>query len=148
MCVRIDEVPVDYDPARLEAVRAKLGLKLVVLFGSRATGSPPPAPDSDLDLAVLGSRAGPPLRSWNCYQELAEVFGGVNLDLVLLHGADPLLRYEIMSRGTLLCGDIDEFLEYRAFAFRDFVDSADLRALEETLFRKKMSYLLETRGAS
>jgi predicted nucleotidyltransferase len=148
MCVRIDEVPVDYDPARLEAVRAKLGLKLVVLFGSRATGSPPPAPDSDLDLAVLGSRAGPPLRSWNCYQELAEVFGGVNLDLVLLHGADPLLRYEIMSRGTLLCGDSDEFLEYRAFAFRDFVDSEDLRGLERTLFRKKMGYLTRARGAS
>jgi hypothetical protein len=34
-----------------------------------------------------------------------------------------------------------DFLEYRAFAYRDFVDSASLRAVEKVLFRKKMKYL-------
>ncbi len=129
------------DQAKLVTVSRKLGLRLVVLFGSRATGSPPPAPDSDLDLAVLGSRAGPPITLRSCYEELAEVFEEFDLDLLLLHEADPLLRYEVMQRGTLLYGDPDEFLEYRAFAFRDFVDSADLRELEDKLFRKKLEFL-------
>jgi uncharacterized protein len=129
------------DQQKLEAVGRKLGLRLVVLFGSRATGSPPPTPESDLDVAVLGSRTGPPLTLWSCHQELAEAFEGFDLDLLLLHEADPLVRYEVMRQATLLYGDPDEFLEYRAFAFRDFVDSADLRELEDALFRKKLEFL-------
>ncbi len=50
-----------------------------------------------------------------------------------------------MRAGVLLWGDVDDFLEYKVFAYRDFVDSADLRELEEALFRKKMAYI---RGAS
>ena len=44
-----------YDPSHLAAVCRELGLRLLVLYGSRATGTPPPTPDSDLDLAVLGA---------------------------------------------------------------------------------------------
>lgn len=36
---------------------------------------------------------------------------------------------------------MDDFLEYKAFAFRDFLDSEDLRALEEKLFQKKMAFI-------
>jgi uncharacterized protein len=129
------------DQEKLEAVGRKLGLRLVVLFGSRATGSPPPAPGSDLDLAVLGSGEASRLSFWNCHRDLAEVFEGFDVDLVLLHYADPLLRYEVMRRGRLLYGDPDAFLDYRAFAFRDFVDSAGLRELEDALFQKKMESL-------
>jgi hypothetical protein len=57
--------------------------------------------------------------------------------------ADPLFRWEIMDRATLLYGDLDEFLEYRAFAYRDFVDSADLRALERTLSDYKLERIRE-----
>jgi hypothetical protein len=48
-----------------------------------------------------------------------------------------------MERATLLFGDVDEFLEYRAFAYRDFVDSADLRALERTLSDYKLKRIRE-----
>ncbi|MCG6867598.1 MAG: hypothetical protein LJE91_02380 [Gammaproteobacteria bacterium] len=44
-----------------------------------------------------------------------------------------------MQSGRLLDGDPDLFCEYRAYAYRDFVDSADLFALEQTLFEKKMA---------
>jgi uncharacterized protein len=135
-----DEVgrSVDRSPD-LPIVCERLGLGLVVLFGSRATGRA--RADSDLDLAVLGGGLGTPEGFWRCYHELAPVFDGVELDLVSLHDADPLLRYEVMRKGKLLFGDVDRFLEYRAFAFRDYVDSADLRELERTLFRKKMAFL-------
>ena len=72
---------------------------------------------------------------------LEPAFPGRNLDPVRLADADPLFRWEIMEPGLLLYGDPLDFLEYRAFAYRDFVDSADLRALERTLFEKRMAYV-------
>lgn len=130
-----------YDPALLNAACARLGLRLVVLFGSRATGSPPPSSESDLDIAVLADPSAPAGAFWSYFQEISAVFPENSLDLVLLNGADPLLRWEVMRAGVLQSGDPDAFLEYRAYAYRDFVDSADLRALEGELFRKKMAYL-------
>lgn len=134
-------IPVRYDPDALDAVCRREGIRFVVLFGSRATGSPPPGPDSDLDVAVyLGRRDGRP-DVWRLLEELSGVFPGESLDLVVVDAIDPLFRWEVMRAGVRLWGDPDEYLEFRAFAFRDFVDSADLRALERALFEKKMAYL-------
>ena len=88
-----------------------------------------------LDIAVLGC---PAEKFPECYKRLSEIFGGYNLDMVRLEDADALFRHEVMNDGVLLYGSPDLFFEYRAFAYRDFVDSADLFALEEALFRKKM----------
>ncbi|MFZ0256130.1 MAG: nucleotidyltransferase domain-containing protein [Gammaproteobacteria bacterium] len=129
-----------YDAERLEKACQQLGLQLVVLFGSRASGKPPPGPDSDVDLAVLGTTE---KKLWSDYQTLAPIFPGYMLDFACLHTADPLFRYEIMRSGILLHGDPDLFYDYRAYAYRDFIDSADLRNLEASLFKKKMAYIAE-----
>ncbi len=131
----------DFDHAGLEAVSQRLGVRTVVLFGSFSTGSPPPGRDSDVDLAVSCSadRSRPSL--WALYRELDPIFVGRTLDIVFLADADPLFRWEILAEGALLHGDPIEFLETRAIAFRDFVDSADLRALERTLFEKKIAFI-------
>ena len=76
-------------------------------------------------------------------KQLAATMPDAMLDIVFLADADPLFRWEIMDQGVLLYGDIDDFLEYRAFAYRDFVDSADLRRLERALFEKKMAMIRE-----
>ena len=123
---------------RLSAAAREFGLRLVVLFGSHARGRPQPGPESDVDVAVHGC---PRDKYWECYKAIGEAFGRVELDLVRLEDADPLFRYEIMQSGILLEGDSDLFCEYRAYAYRDFIDSADLFALEQTLFRKKMARL-------
>ena len=73
--------------------------------------------------------------------ELVDVFQKYDLDLILLHQADPLFRYEIMSRGRLLHGRADDFLEYKAWAYRGYVESYDLRQLEEILFQKKFDWI-------
>lgn len=86
---------------------------MVILFGSRAKGIPTPAPDSDLDLAVMGGAAS----SVECFRALAEVFPQYPLDMVSLSDADPLLRHEIMGTGILLHGDPDLFCEYKAYAY-------------------------------
>jgi len=137
------------DGARLNQVCADLGLRLLVLFGSRATGSPSSAPESDLDLALVLAAPHPDRGHLEYQRALEDLFPGESLDLVFLHNADPLLRWEIMSDGVLLCGDPDSFYELRAFAFRDFVDSADLRALERTLSERKLARIrAQVRAAS
>lgn len=78
------------NPTCLGQVSRTFGLRMIVLFASRAHRHPPPGSDSDVDLALLG------------------------------------------------CPRAQFFECYRAFAYRDFIDSADLFALEETLFRKRM----------
>ena len=116
---------------------------MVVLFGSWATGLPAPGPESDVDLALSLPAGRPRVRRGDCYDGLRDAFPHRSLDVVLLADADPLFRWEIMRAGKLLWGDPVEHLEYRAFAFRDFVDSADLRALERGLFHRKMALVRE-----
>ena len=130
----------DIDKERLAAAARKLGLRLVVLYGSRATRSPEPTPESDADIAVLGC---PAEKFWDCYMALSETLGKFSLDMVRIEDADALFRHEIMRAGVLLYGDPDLFYEYRAYAYRDFVDSADLFALEEALFQRKMAHIKE-----
>ncbi len=127
------------DLQRVAAVAADFGLRLAVLFGSRARGQA--RPDSDCDIAVAGC---PPQRFWALYDALQDALtDGALLDLVRLEEADPLFRYEILHGARLLYGDPDLFCEYRAFAFRDFHDAADLFALERTLLRRKIARLKE-----
>lgn len=126
------------DQQRLSSAAREFGLRLVVLFGSHARGRPEPGPESDVDVAVHGC---PSKKYWECYRAIQGALGQVELDLVRLEDADPLFRYEIMQSAILLEGDPDLFCEYRAYAYKDFIDSADLFTLEQTLFRKKMARL-------
>lgn len=128
------------DRQSLSSVSRSFGIRLVVLFGSRAKGRPEPRPESDVDIAIHGC---PRERYWDCYKAINEAISVAELDLVRLEEADPLFRDEIMQSGVLLDGDPDFFFEFRAYAYKDFVDSADLFTLEETLFRKKMQRLGE-----
>lgn len=131
--IATDSYPIPLDLARLCNEATDLGLRLVVLYGSYAKRRADI--ESDLDIAVLGC---PVEKFPECYKRLSEIFGEYDLDMVRLEDADALFRHEVMNDGVLLYGSPDLFFEHRAFAYRDFVDSADLFALEEALFRKKM----------
>jgi predicted nucleotidyltransferase len=130
-------------PEELERTCERLGVRLLVLFGSHSPGGLAPGPGSDVDVALSFHRDAARVAVLDLHEQLAAAFPGGQLDIVLLHDADPLFRWEIMERATLLYGDVDEFLEYRAFAYRDFMDSADLRALERTLSDRKMKRIRE-----
>lgn len=132
------EISIPIDRERLAAISDRFGVRLAVLYGSHARRRPPPGPESDVDIAVLGC---PRDRFWEYFRTLSDIAGHTETDLVRLEDADALFRYEIMQQAVLLYGDPDIFCEYRAFAFRDFTDSADLFALERALFQKKMAHL-------
>lgn len=128
--------------AALARTAAALGLRLVVRFGSRASGAvPPPTPESDLDLAVLAT---PACRVYphDVAHALAGLFGDLDLDVAILNAADPLFLGEIFRRCDLLYGDPLLFAEWQAYAYRSFADSADLRATERALSRRKLDLLL------
>lgn len=127
----------------VETVCLRFGIRMLVLFGSRAPGGLKAGPDSDLDLAVSFRRPGRPVDPWVVHEAFAVVFPQQTIDLVDVRNADPLFRWEIMEQGVLLHGDIDEFLEYRAYAYRDYIDSADLRALERVLSDRKLALIRE-----
>lgn len=125
----------------LVGICGALRIRRLVLFGSHATGSPPPNEESDVDLAI-SLDAGAERHSFFDYvSELGRLFPSRAVDVAFLADADPLFRWEIMREGVRIWGDEIDYLEFRAFAYRDFVDSADLRALERILFEKKMEMI-------
>ncbi|MDO8593068.1 MAG: nucleotidyltransferase domain-containing protein [bacterium] len=123
----------------LAKIAEKHGLKLVVLYGSRATGQI--RPDSDIDIAVLGKR----MINFDEHLELIGEFTGLfqtdEVDIKLLHHVDPLFRQEVMRDGVLLYGSDYDFASFKAYAFRDYMDSGDLFRLKRIFIKKRMEYL-------
>lgn len=140
--------PLSYDEAQLSDLCTELGLRLVVAFGSRVGGNIMPTDESDLDIAVLDSAIYSGRRHVAVYNTLSTALRPFSIDLAFLAQADPLFRYEIFRTAERLYGDDLEFLNQRAYAYSGFVDSADLRGLEDALFRKKMTYLKRTLDGS
>lgn len=132
-----------YSHEQLRLICLDLEIRLLILFGSRARTGQRVQPESDLDLGVLFRPGVEDLRFTLCLDRLSEVFPGYSLDLGFLNQADPLFRFEVVQEGVLLYGEEMDFLEYKAFDFRDFMDSKDLRNLEKKLFEQKMAYILK-----
>jgi len=125
-------------------IARKYGLKLVVLFGSRATGEA--GEKSDYDLAVLTGEK-EIFGTIREYSDLLREFASVlraeedKIDLANFNKANILLRREIMSEGKLLFGDRNLFDEMGAAAFRDFIDARPLFELEGYLVKKRLTQI-------
>lgn len=115
----------------LEKVAEKYGLKFIIVHGSYATGKIHKG--SDLDIAVLGEKPLAFKTLLELHGDLADIFGDGperELDFKALHNVDPLFRYLVTRDGILLYGDPTEYEEYKLYAYRDYMDSQDLRDLE------------------
>ncbi len=114
-------------------------LSLVVLYGSQATGKA--KEKSDIDIAVLGKK---PIffdEHINLINNFTNIFQTDDVDVKLLHHTDPLFRYEVMRDGILLYGADYDFVSFKAYAFRDYMDSGDLFRLKRIFIKKRMEYL-------
>ena len=95
------------------------GVRLAILFGSRATGRA--TPDSDLDLAVQTSAPLTAAGKIALIEKLAQATG-LPIDLIdLKHAGEPLLG-QILKHGVRLLGS-DE--AYAALLTRHVFDEAD-----------------------
>ncbi|MEK7138382.1 MAG: nucleotidyltransferase domain-containing protein [Patescibacteria group bacterium] len=111
-----------------------IDIKLMVLFGSKATNSS--GRNSDTDIAVLANH---PL-SLQDKIDLAETISKEfkvaegKIDLIDLWQAPPLLQFEIAKNGKLLEGSEFDFLRFKVLAWKRYQDTKKLRqAREESL---------------
>ncbi|HET6513710.1 MAG TPA: nucleotidyltransferase domain-containing protein, partial [Thermodesulfovibrionales bacterium] len=102
------------------------GIDLLVLFGSSAGGRLHPA--SDLDVAVK-LRTGATVSKLELIGGLGDLFEGKEIDLVVLtRDTDPLLLYEIFSRGKPLYeGHSGVFDREKLRAWKLYLDTEGIR---------------------
>jgi predicted nucleotidyltransferase len=127
-------------------IAEKNGFKLVVLFGSRATGEA--NEKSDYDIAILSGEMNifdDIHRFSRCLSDFAILLGTNEdkIDLTNFNKANILLRHEALSGGELLYGDRNLFDEHQAFAFREFHDARKLFELENFLIQKRQNFLAQ-----
>jgi len=129
---------------RIEGIGGKFDLRLIILYGSYVRGTAEEG--SDLDIAVSGKKAIDFEIQLELYSDLADVLGDLKreLDLVTLEKKDPLFLFQIAMNSQLLYGDLTEYNEFRALAFKKYLDSEDLFRLEEKLVFKYQDYLDKT----
>jgi predicted nucleotidyltransferase len=111
-----------YDSRKLARVARELGLRLVVLHGSRAERRQ--ERDSDIDLAVLAAGEIGTDRRLDIYQRLGEIITGAPLDLSFLNGAQPTFLEIVAETGVpLFQAEETDFVRFQALAMSMFADA-------------------------
>ena len=123
----------------IDHIAREYNLLLVILYGSQASGRT--CKESDIDIAVLGTR---PITFENLIDlnnEFAEIFKVKEIDVKSLHNTNSLFRYQVMSKGVLLYGKSYDYNSFKSYAFRDYYDSQDLLRLKEVFIKKRLQNL-------
>ncbi|MFH1112108.1 MAG: nucleotidyltransferase domain-containing protein [Patescibacteria group bacterium] len=121
---------------KIAKIAKKFQLKLIVLFGSFANGKH--RKDSDLDIAVLGSREVFFNEQVSLTNELTLIFNQ-NVDLSVLNRANPLLLFQVSKNPILLYGRREDFLKFKLHAFNAYNDYAPYFEMEKNLNKKIIS---------
>ena len=131
---------------KIEKEAQRLGIKMVILFGSQAEKKA--RSDSDYDIAVLTAEKNniSDLKNYNTalfFLSEALAIPDHKLDLTNLNHAGPFLGAEIARIGQLLYGNEDNFATFKASAMREYIATQDLRELEDKLIIKRQRILAE-----
>lgn len=114
----------------LKKIAEKYELKLLVLFGSSATGKT--HKESDVDVAYLAEKNLELGDEARLIIELVPALKSKLVDLVNIHLAPPLLLYAITDHGQVLYQTNPlSFYELRAYAFKRYVEAKPLFELKE-----------------
>ena len=113
-------------------------LRLVVLFGSFATGRM--HAQSDLDLAILPRDSSLSLRAEaDLAADLARMLGR-EVDIVRIDTASSLLRWQIARDGVLVHASPSyEWIRFRAIAASDHAEMADAFETAARLFQRRVA---------
>lgn len=124
------------DKAKLDALRALHGLRLILLHGSHVGTLV--HPESDIDIAVLRDREKPAFRYVDLISDLMEAFDSDRIDLVDLTHADPLLLFAATKNCQLLSGNETDFAKLQQLAFHRYNDYLGYLKEERKFIRKKL----------
>ena len=136
---------VDYEKLKKEA--SALGIQMIILFGSQATGKA--HADSDYDVAVLMVPEKNIGENMDDYTKtlffLAEALciPDQKLDLTNLNNASPFLQKEIFANCKLIFGDAYKFASFKSFALREYIATSGLRDLRSKIIIKRQGILAE-----
>jgi len=122
------------------------GIKLAVLFGSRAQGKA--GPDSDWDIALLLEKRFLPgqVREWGkmkrtLVRDLCSFLETSKVDLALLNRASPLLRYQVARTGyPLYQKNRGNFAEFVSLALRQHEDARRFYEAEAVYLKKSINW--------
>ena len=122
----------------LKEVALNFQLKLIILFGSYASGDN--RLDSDLDIAVLANKSLSFKQELKLIGKISQIFGK-NVDLSLINKANPLLLNEISSKGILLYGTKNNFISFQLYAFHKYNDYAPFFKMEAEFVKRQIRAL-------
>ena len=138
---------VKVDEKKIKKGAEKLGIRMVVIFGSQASGKA--GQDSDYDIAVLTSGLKGVGESMDYYNDVlfflrdALSLPDYKIDLTDMNNASPDLNYEIFRNGCLIYGDLTEFAAFQAYAMRERIATRGLRELREKLIHIRQKKIAE-----
>ncbi len=132
----------DEQTKKAKGIVKKRGLDFVVLFGSQVNGNG--HKNSDLDIAVKDKKNETYERFGELFNDFSSIFRGVNVDLRFIKGCEPVFLYDVFMKGKFIAGDLQNFYNYQAFAYKNFVDSKSLFDLKSKLLEKRQKRLNKT----
>jgi predicted nucleotidyltransferase len=128
---------------KIKEIAEKYGLKLLLLFGSRAKDEKYIHKDSDFDVAYLSEKDLDIKQEIELNCDLIDAFGSDKVDLVDIKRVNPFLRNEIAKNSKLFYGKKIDYLEFKAFAFKDYISHKPLFELQNFLIKKRHQLLRE-----
>ncbi len=120
---------------KIKEIAQKYNLEMVLLFGSQVNSRA--KPDSDVDVAYSAKKQLSVDEKIGFNNELCDFFKKDIVDQVDIKNANPLLLHEISTNSKLIFGKEIDYLEFKAFTFRNYIDSQSLFNLEELLIKKR-----------
>jgi len=120
---------------KIKKIAQKYNLAMILLFGSQVNGRA--KPDSDIDIAYSAQKPLSTNERIDLNNDLSDFFQRDNVDQIDIKNANPLLLHEISTNSKLIFGKKIDYLEFKAFAFRNYIDSQSLFNLEDLLIKKR-----------
>ncbi len=137
---RKEEITEEVLKNRLIPIFQREGLRLVILFGSAASGKI--HKKSDIDIAFLFDK---PVDILELTNTVIRLLHTNNVDVVDLRRASPLLKFSVVKKGRLLYEKVPGMLnEFSSLVFRMYVDTKKIRDAQAISIRN----FLEEKGIS
>lgn len=129
---------------KINELAKEFNLKLILLFGSRLSEKKFLHRESDFDIAYLSEGNLDLMAEGKLICDLMSIFKSDKIDLENLKKADPLLRHEVAKNCLLLYGKKEDFFEFKARAFKDYINHLPLLELEDFLIKRRQKLFAQT----
>lgn len=116
----------------------KYGIKLLYVFGSYAKGSN--NKNSDIDIAVLVNDNYKPMYKLYMIGDLTSIFKRDDIDLVILNGASPVLRHQVIKYGKIIYEEsLEEKVIFEAKVLSVYMDMEPFRRTQMEFINERLS---------